>query len=393
MKKPLGVIVGVALALMVGLGCDYPVEGWPEVEAPPVESSLGVLKTINGGVQICNPSISQDTVNYKGCMLWLGFDELNVTVPAEFAAEYSITDVAMHDRLTVTDSSNTVRWFLMRSSVPDIQGEIQDPEWTTHPDYVTFLGKDAAGLGVGNWDGYVARVSDKGVLKFAEDILNAEATPHVWVGGPTATPHAPEAVAYYPNGLIARDSIRAFFGTENVKITYSKKVAGILTLFYVDYALDTVTEVQLPRPEERDGYRQECALISPDGGFVVYNCYTDQDIVECYAQRLMPGAPAEFVADGAEPHWWFYGGREYVIYSTGGLLDNDRFEDPTFVPGSAGYTMRQEVELEATGPAHIAFRMAGDPKEILDYPFKGGLSPDGFFMCTGYTYAYLFCYY
>ncbi|MBD3240876.1 MAG: hypothetical protein GF331_09845 [Chitinivibrionales bacterium] len=391
MRKPLGVLVGVSLALMVGLGCDYPVEGYPEKEAEDVVSTDGVLKTINGGEQICNPSISQDTVSYPGCMLWLGFDALNVNVPPAFAAEYSISSVAMHDRLTVTDSSNTVRWYLLRSSVPDIQGEMQDPEWTTHPDYITFLGKDAAGFGSGHWDGYVVRVSDKAVIKFSEDILNAESTPHVWVGGPTATPHAPDTVARYANGLLCRDSIRQFFGTENVKITYSK--GSPLSLYYVDYALDSVKEVQLPRPEDRAGYRQECALISPDGGFVVYNCYTDPAIVECYAQRLAPGAKAQFIAEGAEPHWWTYGGREYVIYSTEGLLDLERFEDGGFVPGSAGYTMRQEVDLEPTGPGHIAFQIVGDPVEILDYPFKGGLSPDGYYICTGYQYAYMFCYY
>ena len=37
------------------------------------DSDFGTLFEINGGMQICNPSVTQDEENYPASMLWLNF--------------------------------------------------------------------------------------------------------------------------------------------------------------------------------------------------------------------------------------------------------------------------------------------------------------------------------
>ncbi len=351
--------------------------------------SGGTLVPINGVQQVCNPSTSMDTENYPGCMTWLGFTQLDVNVPAEFASTYTLSNVELHDRLTVTDATNTVRWFLMRDSVPGVTGELQDPEWGAHPDYMAFLGRGADQ----KWDGFIVRVSDKAILKFSENGVGETSTPHVWVGesGSGVAP-PPSGSGRYANGLLPRDSIYDFFGTTDVKITYSVLNGNALDLYLVDYSCDTCGTIEprkMVKPEGRESYRVESALISPDGYWVTYNCYVTASSVEAYAQRLIPGSEPKLVAaKGAEPHWWFYGGRTNIVYSTeGGFTDGDLAE---VTDGSRGKTMVQEVSLAPTGPQFVQFSLLEDPWLLLNYPFKGGLSPDGFYASTGYKRAYMF---
>ena len=58
--------------------------------------------------------------------------------------------------------------------------------------------------------------------------------------------------------------------------------------------------------------------------------------------------------------------------------------------GSLGYTMKQEVRLFPEGPAYMQFEKINQPQELVNLPFKGGLSPDGFYLCTGYEFAFIF---
>jgi hypothetical protein len=324
-------------------------------------------------------------------MLWLGFEVLDVRVKPADAATYTLDNVVLHDRLTATDDSNVVQWYLMRSAVPGVTGELQDPEWTTHPDYITFLGKSGQ-----TWDGFVVRVSDKQLLKFNEDKMFETSTPHVWIGDSTAAP-APSGRGRQADGWLPRDSIYAYFGTTNVRIVYTIRIGTAQDLYYVDYTCDTcdsVVPVRVTKPADRESYRTESGLISPDGQYIVYNCFTGDPadvntLYESYAQPLTPNGVAQLVASpAADPHWWFYNGRTYVVYSTqGGFNTHDL---AVIAEGADGYTVRQEVSLSPQGPLYIQFALLGDPVSFLPYPFKGGVSPDGFHAGTGYSRAYIY---
>ncbi len=380
-----------AAALLVA--CEYPSEPIVDPNPPiPPLSAVGTLYAINSPYQVCNPSVSQDTGMLKGCMLWLGFAELNVTVKPQDAAVYTLSGVMLHDRLTVTDTANQVEWFLMRDSVPGITGELQDPEWSTDPDHIAFLGKDASR----SWDGFVVRVSDKRILKFNESGLFETSTPHVWVGDPSGPPAA-SGTGYQADGWAPHDSIYAHFNTINVKIAYSVRVGVRQDLYYVDYSCDscdTVIPVRMQKPQDRPEHRVESALFSPSGEFVTYNCFIGDPndpstVFESYVQRLGDATPARLVASpAAEPHWFMFGGRSYIVYSTqGGFHQEDLMAIPE---GSAGETMLQEVVLSAEGPLYLQFALVGEPRVVLRYPFKGGISPDGYYAATGYSRAYLF---
>ena len=154
------------------------------------ETAIGTIFPVDGNEskseQTCNPSVSQDTVNFPSSMLWLNFNKLIVK---DHDSGYSLTEVAQHDRLTVSDTANNVKWYLM---IDKDEGEcqFQDPEWSTHADYIVALrGKrfkksqscgDALDFGI-----FAVRTSDKKKFWFKEEGIIEEATPHVWVD-PTA---------------------------------------------------------------------------------------------------------------------------------------------------------------------------------------------------------------
>jgi hypothetical protein len=57
--------------------------------------------------------------------------------------------------------------------------------------------------------------------------------------------------------------------------------------------------------------------------------------------------------------------------------------------GLLGTTVKQQVELFAGQPSHSGVQFIGSPQQLSNLPFKGGLSPDGWYLCTGYAYGYI----
>jgi hypothetical protein len=353
------------------------------------------LRCVNTGRQICNESISQDAENYSGCMLWLNFmGEMTVRVPSQWVDEYTIPAPFHHDRLTISDTGNTVKWFVMRPSF--ITGEMQDPEWTTHPDYIALLGQDDDAA----WDGYIVRISDKEFFKFSEDGLNGTSTPHLWLPTGYTGAAAPESLEYDANGLVTKASIAAYFGTDTVKVAFSYKVGGWLTLRYIDYSAADPQVVELSRPEGKDDWHCESGLISPDGNWIVFNCYTGTSTYSAYVQELTPGSRPVLIAEpGADPHWWRdpADGSLFVVYSTTGGVISEGLEgfigDDGSIDASLGSTLIRRADLTSGGGGGGPgswYYFKDPPVNLVDLPFKGGLSPDGRFLCTGYNYAYLF---
>jgi len=401
-KRPLSLrkFCGATLSglVLIASGCDWIYK--PQSQPQPgitssTNASLPHLFSVNNDQQICNPNASQDTLNFKGCMLFLNLEgALNLKVPQEWESAYSLFADNPHDRLTIVDTTDTVRWFLMK---PDFipQTEMQKPRWSRHPDYISFLGDND-----NNSDGYVVRISDKSVLKINNGMLQANSTTHLWLPdhfkGPSNLVHNAVPELFSPayetwdsmSGLVDKATVLAFFNTDSVKLVFSKSKASLgLTIYYIDYSQQNPAVTQLPRPQGMDGYDCESAQISPDGNWIVYNCRQGSLTCEVYLQNLSPGSGPVLMHEGmaAEPHWWLNEktGDLFVEYSTkpGPLEDH---LDQEAADGSHGQTLIRRI---ATGPQWLSLH---DAESVLaPLPFQGGLCRDGSYLVTGYIYGYI----
>jgi hypothetical protein len=393
--QPKNLIAAFMFSAVILSSCDFPyapqIEPTPFTEATVDTTSTGRLYPINKTKQICNPSISQDMVNYPACMLWLGFSgELVVNVPSPMSG-FSTTNVKQHDRLTVVDTANTVRWYIMRDEL-GVSAELQDPEWSTHPNYVTCLGKAA---NAEDWDGFFIRMSDKASLKFCKDSLCENSTPHLWVPDSAQGGGIASAPTYDPaNGMVTKQSIQEFFGTTTVKAVYSLRRNG-LSLYYIDYSESVPHPVTLIKPTGKESKDCESPLISPDGNWVTYNCAEDVFTYHAYMQRLQPGSTPILIADKAsDPHWWVDPNQPtqmFIIYTqlTGSYVVQQDLAQKDI---AAGATLKQRlIGSSKNVPAHMGLRVdqSSTPEVISSLPFRGGLSRDGSFLATGYLFGYI----
>lgn len=354
-------------------------------------SEMGTIYSVNGSEQICNPSVSQDTVNFPASMLWLNFSKIKVNKHDD---DFPVTDVKQHDRLTVSDTANNVKWYLM---IDKDKGEcqFQDPEWSTHPDFIVSLrgqGIDGGSCGdVLDYGIFAVRTSDKKKFWFFDKGIIEQATPHVWVD---------------PTAKVEDDSddstVEGFFGTNNVRLTYADGTDGNpQNIVFIDYANGGKSKaIKLKKPTDRSNWKVESPMISPDGNFVVYNLMTkSEDNWEAYIQELSKDADAvkvpltkDMKSEPAQPHWFESDGRLFVVwteftqtsYYNKVHLDNAAAQD-----GSAGRTVMREVRLKTGAAKGELVEWVDDNVELAPVPMIGGRSPDGKFLSTGYKYAYL----
>lgn len=383
-------VVAVSSCILAGCGMYSPEPFVVNVATTTVATGSGVVYPVNQGRQICNPSVAPGGI-YAGCMLWLNFGgELNVKVPASMDGyRADRANVRQHDRLTISDTANEVRWFAMRSEL-SVEGQLQDPEWSTDENHVICLG-DRADKNV--WSCYVTRLSDKAVLRISEDNMDEVSTPHLWIGTPdSAADTVHDAAAEYSGsrgGFADIASVKSYFGTDSVKVVYARKNEG-LALYYIDYTSSDASPIKLAKPAGRESWDIESPLISPDGNWVVYNC-NGQGLREAYLQRLGSGTtPVEVGKKATDPHWWVHPvfKTTSLVYAVlkGDYFTKEEYTDASLETGGIlGATYRQEVRI-ATGklPAHAASEFSGNPVLLVNMPYKGGLSGNGKFLCTGY---------
>jgi len=349
-------------------------------------SKIGTLYAIDVGQQTCNPSVSNDTVNYPASMLWLNFDK--ITVKSD-DPDFPMKDVAEHDRLTVTDTSNTVRWYLMIDADAG-DCEFQDPEWSTHPNYIVALrafdrngSKACEDLDYGM---FAVRMSDKKIFEFYDKDVSQFATPHLWVG--EASKDAEDA---------ADSTAEGFFGTVEARLTYVNTENEIVFVDFADGGLKNAKK--LKKPSDRRSWQIDSPLISPDGKFVVYNMTSGSATWEAYIQEISEGSTAlkieqekGMISAPAQPHWFNYAGRLYVEwaeFSNPSMLNKVDLSVESAQDGSVGRTVMREIKLVAGAPSDLAFEWVGDIRELAPVPMTGGRSPDGKFLATGTNPAYM----
>jgi hypothetical protein len=385
--------------------CKFPYS--PQPQPPPVVVKVntadsgaigsGYLYPVNINQQTCNPSISQNA-GFAACMLWLGFDRVSVNVPDSLGG-YNAATVKEHDRLTIIDTANTVRWYVMRSDLAQ-SGEIQCPEWSTHPDYIACL----VGSIAKPYSGYAVRVSDKKPLKLCDKNLEDFSTPHFWL--PDSAVHGGALVdtpVYDSNGFASKEMVRHYFGTTQFKFVYALLQEG-RRLYYVDYSVSgDPAPVPLQKPEGLENWYCHSPLISPDGGWVAYHCFPNSAqgaYYRSYIQRLSPDARPVLIAEQAsDPHWWVdrnNNDQYYVVYT---VTDGPYFSEYDYSDlsieksGVAGATILKKLKGSwRDGPGFLGALSpdeASAPYTLVNLPFKGGLSRDGYFLCTAYDFAYL----
>lgn len=358
-------------------------------------SDLGNLFPVNGSrnesKQICNPSVSNDTVNYPASMLWLNFGgKLKVTAPDSV---YTVEKVVQHDRLTVSDTSGKVLWYFMR----DVEAgdcQFQDPEWSTHPNFIVALraydkkgSKACENLDYGL---FAVRMADKKKFVFYEKEISGFATPHLWVD-PSAVPAADSSEA--------DSTVKGFFGTDQVRLVYVNTKDQIV---FVDFAKGGLKKAKtLKKPADVDGWMMDSPLISPDGNFVVYNLFNPamtgwKSFVQELSESSKPieiETTSDMISAPVQPHWFKFGNRLFVEWAEfpqgSQFVNKNNLMEASAQDGSAGRTAMREVSLSVGAPADLAFAWVGDVVVLAPIPLIGGRSPDGRFVATGTNNGYL----
>lgn len=353
-------------------------------------SDIGTVYAVNAQNQICNPSISQDLENYPEAMLWLNFGgDLNVD-PGE--TDFDAKDADVHDRLTVTDKSSKVLWYLMTDSTATECQQFQDPEWSTHPNFVVAL-RGYNYLGKKNCDDmdygiFAARMTDKKLFWFVEKGFGEFGTPHVWVD-PSAK----------PDTAAVDSTVEGFFGTENVRLVYVDPDNDIV---FVDYANGGMKKsVKLKKSKEMEDWMVDSPLISPDGNFIVFNTLnSSMNDWKSFVQELTPSSKpvkieltADMTGEPVQPHWFKYGERLFVTWAEfpagAQFVSKNDLSSKSVQDGSAGRTAMREISLAAGAPSDLSMQWLGPVTEIAPVPTIGGRSADGKFIATGANYGFM----
>jgi len=187
-----------------------------------------------------------------------------------------------------------------------------------------------------------------------------------------------------PNAFVSADTLASFLKIQshNVKLAYTLTPTGLSqTVFFVDFSDSAISPRELKKPADKQDWTAWSPIISPDGKLVTYYLVSGTQSV-AYCQRLDTAAvPTEAIGDpGSEPHFFKNGqGNLYVTYTdaSGGILNG------TSTTLTGYHTYKQQIDL-ATG------LKIGSRDSIGGYPFYGGMSRDGKYICTGYSSAYIY---
>lgn len=404
MKKmllPLGLL---ALSLMACYSPEpFEAEYLEDSSNTNTSAEMGKIFSLNGGKQTCNPSASQDTVNYPASMLWLNFSgELKVNAPD---SDFTLKKVIQHDRLTVSDTANNVKWYLMRDTAEG-ECQFQDPEWSTHPNFIVALrGYDVDGSkSCENLDYgiFAMRMSDKKKFWFEKKGIPEEATPHLFVGEPDSVSKKEEDDS----------TIKGFFGTNDVLLTYVDKNQNIVVVDYRASENGKPKTFKLKKPSNRKNWKIDSPLINPDYPvFVVYNMVENSTTWEAYIQYISENSEPikiprtkDMMSEPAQPHWYSdenlndwasstFAWASYVVWSEfpsgSQMLNKNDLTKSSVQNGSVGRTVMRKFWAPLSTNADIKANWGDDNIELAPVPMTGGMTPDGKFLATGTNPAYL----
>ena len=187
-----------------------------------------------------------------------------------------------------------------------------------------------------------------------------------------------------PNAFVSRDSLSAFVGTRNVKLAYTKSIpGGNQLLYFVDFSDSIVAPELVKKPSGKQDWNANCPILSPDGKLVAYYLTDPSNIkhAAAYCQKLDTNAEPNLIDDpGSDPH--FYKDNQsnnlFITYTD----TTDKIDADTSLKTRHTY----KVQINTTTGQIIP----GTKTTIASFPFFGGMSYDGKYICTGYSNAYIF---
>ncbi len=189
-------------------------------------------------------------------------------------------------------------------------------------------------------------------------------------------------VAPPPNAFVAKDSLAGFVGgaAKTVKLAYTlTPTGGSQTVYFVNFGDSVVAPKELRKDNARSDWDAWCPIISPNGALVTYYLRSGTQAA-AYCQPLDTAAAPVPVGAGSEPHFYKDGlGNLFVTYTDA----NGIMLDGTSATLTGYHTYKQKVD-PATG------QKMGPPDTVASYPFYGGMSWNGNYICTGYSSAYIY---
>jgi hypothetical protein len=183
------------------------------------------------------------------------------------------------------------------------------------------------------------------------------------------------------HAFVSPSALDSFCSTRNVTLLYSYEKLPVLTqtIYFAHLNDSNAVPLALKKPAGREKWKADCPNVSPDGKFVTYHCFSASQCA-VYIQRIDSAAVPVLVDDpGSEPHFYKDAqGYPFVTYaSSSGFLDGP-------ITSFASYaTYMKQIDTSTGRPGSSRIKIA-------PYPFYGGLSKDGRYLCTGYKYAYLY---
>lgn len=187
-----------------------------------------------------------------------------------------------------------------------------------------------------------------------------------------------ESAANHEIGLAPIEDLLGFLGVDHCKFVF-RRLKGARMNTWQDrkalrdsgsmlYILEYEKGEGSPRWVEIPGVKAFAPLWDPAGTRILYNTtFSESDI---YVLPVDTREPVK-VGFGAHPHWWIdpETGFSFIVYRT----MNGMFTG--FPPGK---TMRLQLDDDN--------QPVGEPVEICEYGFGGGITPDGRYLATGYTH-------
>ncbi len=186
------------------------------------------------------------------------------------------------------------------------------------------------------------------------------------------------------NAFVSKDSLTSFVGTSNVKLAYTKTIpGGTQVLYFVNFSDSIIAPKLLKRPADKQDWGAWCPIISPNGDLVTYYLIdpSNSKHAAAYCQKLDTTAEPNLIDDPAsDPHFFKDNlNNVFITYSdTTDKLDADN----TTLKTRHTY----KVQINSTAGQILS----GTKTAIATFPFYGGLSYDGKYVCTGYANAYIY---
>jgi hypothetical protein len=186
-----------------------------------------------------------------------------------------------------------------------------------------------------------------------------------------------------PNAFVSIDSLSTFVGSHNVKLAYTKSIpGGNQVLYFADFNDSAVAPQVVKKPAGLQDWSANCPIISPDGNLVAYYLTdpSNSKHAAAYCQKLDANSEPNLIDDpGSDPH--FYKDNHNHLYIT--YADTTDKLDATHSSLRTRHTYEVQIDT-ATG------QKIGTKDSIAPFPFYGGMSYDGKYICTGFSNAYIF---